>query len=483
MTRRLLGSVVCMIVVCLALAAPAMAENWNEIGGLAIQPDGKIIAAGLVGGVFEGERHGEMGVARYTSTGSLDPSFGTAGKVEVSFGGPVEANAVALQSDGKIVAVGTYGAGTSEERLAVARLNADGTLDSSFGALGIETYPSIPLQGFGVVIQPDGKILIVGSDYPDGFVARLDTDGALDTSFSGDGVVGSTYRLMGIALQSDGKAVVAGEDNGGETFAVARYTTTGTLDPTFGSGGQTTAGPPKFSGAEAVAIQPDGKILAAGSSGDAYTNDYTVVRYNTDGTLDTFFSGDGIATQSVGTFDVADGIALQSDGSMVVGGEEFGSFALTRFLSNGTDDSTFASSGVLVDHEEASGRATAVQTDGAILEGGTDNCCNADDSWLLTRYTAAGVRDPSFGTGGDAATAFGPAPETMPPVTNPITTPGAGSGSASTATPQSPAATPPAPKKVTHPKPLECRKGFKKQKAHGKTRCVKLKGKKKQHKR
>ncbi len=461
-----------------ALAAPTAYADRDSISDLLIQPDGKIVAVGEANGEFIGPS-GEFGIARYTASGSLDPTFSEDGILTESLGAGGKARAVARQPDGKLVVVGsccTGEGGISSEPagLAVIRLNPDGTLDSTFSEDGKMTvFLGLFAEATSVTIEPGGAILVAGGQQGggSGFVRRLTSSGQPDTTFSEDGTasvpLGTAWAM---ARQSDGKIVVAGE-SGLEHFFAARLKSDGSVDETFGSGGKTEEGPAGYADAEAVAIQADGKIVTAGSAGDAYTNDYAVARYTTAGVLDSSFSGDGIATQSVGTFDVANSLAIQPDGSLLVGGEEFGSFAVTRFSGTGTVDSGFATAGVLLDHPEADGRALALDSDGSFLVGGATDCCHDDSQFLISRYNSAGVKVSAFGTNGDVTTNFDgdegdPPPDGgLPPTTG---------GTPGPVGPPVPALTP--------RRPTNCRKGFVRKKVSGKKRCVKKPAKKK-HKR
>jgi len=255
----------------------------NGADAVAIQTNGKIVAAGGVSGSFV--------LLRYNRDGSLDQSFGSGGKVLTRFG-PANfdhASAVAIQANGKIVAAGGGGG-----RLELARYNADGSLDPTFGAGGKVVTGFGPLDsGFAnaVAIQLNGRIVAAGVT-PIAFmraefaVARYNRDGSLDPSFGSGGKVLTHFDsppsidvAKAVAIQSEGKIVTAG---GGTHFALARYDTDGSLDTSFGSGGTllTDFGPESSSGAGAVAIQPNGAIVVAGAgiTSDGSSN-FALVRY------------------------------------------------------------------------------------------------------------------------------------------------------------------------------------------------------------
>src|SRR5215218_727706 len=240
---------------------------------------------------------------------------------------------------------------------AVGAQAAPGDLDPTFSGDGKQTT-DLPLglsAAAAVVLQPeDGKIVAVGTDLAHGSgvfaVARYNPNGTLDTSFSGDGrqrtdVTPSGDRASGVALQPDGKIVAVGSAASGG-FALARYNPDGSLDSSFsGDGKQTTTG---FSGATGVAVQDDGKIVAVGGTGgEGQAKDFALARYNTGGSLDTSFSGDGKQRTDFGGSDAARAVVLQADGKIVaVGGYGGGGrFALARYDTNGSLDTSFDGDG------------------------------------------------------------------------------------------------------------------------------------------
>src|SRR5262245_52585394 len=312
--------------------------------------------------------------AAQAAAGDLDPTFGIGGMVTTDLGRSTDlANAVAAQTDGKLVVVGqTYKNNDfSTEDFAVARYNPDGTLDPTFGSRGrVRTdFPGLAAVPSSVVIQPDGKIVVAGGAFPlftfagDFKIVRYNPNGSLDTSFGDGGIATTSFPGDGsyafaVALQADGKIIAAGTDfvdfNPGDMsdtdFALARYNTDGTPDATFGTGGQVTT---DFFGNEddvfSVLIQPDGKIVAVGSTNDPVNfYDFAAVRYLSNGTIDTTFGVGGKASTDFrgGGFDQARSAALQADGSIVAagfattvsGGSE--NFAVARYTSGGALDTS-----------------------------------------------------------------------------------------------------------------------------------------------
>jgi uncharacterized delta-60 repeat protein len=293
---------------------------------VAIQADGKIVAAG--------DALGGFGLARYNPDGSLDTSFAGDGTRWTAFGSGESsaASAVAIQADGKVVAVGAWDRGAGNYDFALARYNPDGSLDTSFSGDGKRT------QGFGgsdrahgVVLQADGKIVVAGIGDGDFALARYNPNGSLDTSFAGDGTLTTpffddTSLAHAVAIQADGRIVAAGArvTSSDFDFALARYNPDGSLDTSFDGDGKSNS----FSaGASAVAIQADGRIVAAGTA----VGDFVLARYNPYGGLDPSFSDDGRLTTDFGANDLGAGLAIQADGRIVVAGTADGDFALARY--------------------------------------------------------------------------------------------------------------------------------------------------------
>ena len=371
--------------------------------------------------------------------GDLDPTFGAGGKVTTFVGSSNSyANAMAVQSDGKIVVAGIP---------LLTRYNSDGTLDTTFGANGIVNVSGIN-QGNDVVIQMDGKILVAGNPKSwwgahTGFeVARVSSNGSLDTSFGTNGIaslsipsndyVDGPSNVRSVALQSDGKILVAGEEESLQGnyswFQVVRYNSNGSLDrvemPQLGS----------FDYLTTLIIQADGKILLAGNSiayADTPSNyRLTFVRLNPDFTYDSTLGGNGILVTDFGNVGFYDySIALQPDGKIVAVGQ-LGcfqycqvppgyKFALARFNSNGSTDTTFGTNGVITNNLSLMADLTnnpgteqlkniVVQPDGKLIVG-LDTFDGSHYHFLLTRFNSNGSLDTTFGTAGEVTTAFGTA--------------------------------------------------------------------------
>ena len=310
-------------------------DDWGS--AVALQLDGKIVLAGYS---FNGSNN-DFALARYNSSGTLDTTFSTDGMLTTDFNGDWDYGyAVAVQTDGKIIVAGTSTNSSSGEDFTLARYNSDGTLDTTFSTDGMVTTDFFGDSdgGYAIALQPDGKIVVAGNAYDAGWyrdhfaLARYNSDGTLDTTFGGDGKVAIEISIYGdqvraVILQPDGKIVLAGYSNtryAGWNFALARFTSTGSLDTTFGSGGiVTTSIGTDSDRAYAVALQPDGKIVMTGYSyNDINGQVIPLVRYTSAGTLDATFGVNGIVTFDFGgEWDSGNALAIQPDGKIIVAGD------------------------------------------------------------------------------------------------------------------------------------------------------------------
>ncbi|WP_327360960.1 calcium-binding protein [Streptomyces sp. NBC_01296] len=319
----------------------------HSANAVAIQPsDGKIVVAGTTEVLAEeGGGCCFFSVARYNTDGTLDSGFGNGGLVRVDeFGGSADGADVAVQPDGKIIAAGKGGGGG----FALVRLDAGGNLDPSLGGDGAVVAGFTPASpqdaggtARGMALQPDGKIVSVGYVGNTAFdigVARYLPNGSLDPAFSGDGMVtadfGGTEFGNAVAVQPDGKVVAAG--SGGVGVALLRYNADGSPDGGFGTGGRTSVRfPGDGGGANAMALQPNGKIVIAGQADDPNSqegNDFGLARFNTNGTVDTGFDGDGFVVTGFLDWDDARGVLVQPDGKIVAAGYGAGyAFAVARY--------------------------------------------------------------------------------------------------------------------------------------------------------
>jgi uncharacterized delta-60 repeat protein len=377
--------------------------------------------------------------------GDLDTSFGNSGRVLTDFNKSTDiANAVAVQADGKYVVVGTSYTNNdySGEDFAIARYNADGTLDTTFGVQGkVKTdFPGLAADVSSVVVQPDGKIVVAGGAFPlftflgNFEIARYNANGSLDPSFGSGGIVtthfpgGEGSYASALSLQPDGKIVAAGthyvnfsSDVSSDTdFALARYNANGAPDTTFGNNGLVTTDFNQFNDdAFALLVQPDGRLVAVGSATTQMTYvDFAAARYLSNGSLDPSFGNAGKVRTDSGLrgLDQARSATLQPDGKIVAagtmispnGGEQ--RFALVRYNPNGTRDTTFSDDGrQTIDFGSCCQSANKVllQADGKIVAVGYANTESSDSDFLLARINPDGQLDTTFGTGGKVRTSFG----------------------------------------------------------------------------
>jgi uncharacterized delta-60 repeat protein len=380
-------------------------ETANAV---AVAPEGKIVAAGYASGAMFNLN--AFAVARFNPDGSPDPTFGSGGQVITDLGALENetAHAVVVQPDGKTVIAGSAVNRATGEVFALVRYNADGSRDAGFGVGGVVStaFPIVVVGGArGVALQPDGKIVVAGSALIGGAqtfaVARYDGAGVLDPSFGSGGIATAPSffyweqaEARAVAMQPDGKIVVGGAAAG--QFVLARFTPTGTLDATFGSGG---IARPTGGSAWAVAVQRDGKIVEAGRDGSGFQ--FGVSRVNADGSNDVGFGVGGTATADFSTQGVqaaAEAVQIQANGKIVAAGMGSGSrlfFALARFGADGTLDPGFGTSGrVLTSFPAATGAWThglALQPNGAIVAAGSAyRAPDGSQVFALARY----VGDP-----------------------------------------------------------------------------------------
>ncbi len=302
----------------------------------AIQNDGKVLATASANGSFI--------TIRYNSNGTPDSSFNKTGVALTSFPGAGAASfAIAVQNNGKIVLAGIVGKGDGfSYYIAIARLNADGSIDSGFGnngkIIGGNFYtPSIDMS---IAFQSDQKIL-VGDAFG---IERFNTDGSRDMTF-----VQSLNNIKSIAVQSDDKILVLQSDS---NFTVSRFNPNGTPDNSFNGNGKNVTDFGGYDIAYSMAVQSDGKVVVIGSTRpplEISPIQLVLARYNTDGSLDNSFDGDGKVITDLGnnaSFNTnpAYTVAIQNDGKLVVTGRGI----LARYLTNGSIDQSFYQNGKLL---------------------------------------------------------------------------------------------------------------------------------------
>jgi uncharacterized delta-60 repeat protein len=369
----------------------------------------KIIIAGHT---YNGNNYDFL-LMQYNSDGSIDNNFGVNGVVTLSIGNyDDKARTLAIQSDGKIVVAGNSFDGSKDD-FALARFNADGSIDNTFNGNGF-VLTSIGTVGAAInsiAIQSDGSIFaagytLIGSNM-DFAVAKYNSSGILDNTFDTDGIAITPFYSNAeyaskVLIQSDGKIVVLGStvQNSDYDFAMVRYNPDGTYDNTFNSNGFIT---PFFSGnfneyGNTAILQNDGKILMAGMNNSTF-NDFIVGRINTDGSMDNSFGSNGFAVTDFGTstdYGEAIDMTIQPDNKVIVAGlRNVGvalDFAVARYDQNGALDASFDTDGMLNTNfgGDDQGRATIMQSDGKILVAGSSHD-GTQNRVALARYNNPSV--------------------------------------------------------------------------------------------
>ena len=398
---------------------------WDAYAyGLVRQPDGKLVVAGSSHNGYDTD----FALARYNPNGSLDASFNGTGKVATAIGPSWDsANAVAVQPDGKLVAAG-YANNGSNVDFALARYNPNGSLDTSFNGTGKVITPigSANDEAYGLALQPDGKIVVAGRSFnglnEDFALTRYNPNGSLDSSFNGTGKVTTAIGAgedvaAALALQPDGKLVAVGRSyttTGGysqDLFALVRYNANGSLDAGFGSGGKVTTAIGNYDDANAVVLEPDGKLVAAGITHGGSDWNFGLARYNPNGSLDTSFNGTGKVATAIGssTHGVV-ALALQPDGKLVAAGTSANGsnedFAFARYNLNGSLDPSFGSSGKLmtgIGSDKDDAYALALQPDGKLVAAGS-SWNGSKMTFALVRYSGSTLTVTKTGSGSGSVT-------------------------------------------------------------------------------
>ncbi|HMT06566.1 MAG TPA: FG-GAP-like repeat-containing protein [Pyrinomonadaceae bacterium] len=353
----------------------------------------------------------------FGAAGDLDPTFGSGGKVFATVAGMEPARGMTLQPDGKVIIVGTVLGQDSTSDFAVVRLNSDGSTDLGFGTNGLV---SIPFDNFAneqataAAVQSDGKIVIggsveFGSQGWDFGIVRLESNGALDTAFGKVKVnIGGDDFANDLILQADGKILLTGtiRPTPNTDVPLVRLTTTGALDTSLNGTGKVFVGIGSGNNdvGNSLAVQPDGKILIAGSTRTASRGYFLLLRFTTNGLPDSTLGSFGFIQTEIGAqFDAATSVAIQSDGKIVAGGNSTSGGpeqpAFVRYNTNGSLDTSFDSDGKVLLNPTPSNtvqiKSLMVLSDGKLIGVGT-----ASASYLLLRMTTNGALDPTFGTGG-----------------------------------------------------------------------------------
>ncbi len=370
-----------------------------------------------------------------SQTVAFDTTFGNNGKTHTGFGmSDAKAYVVVAQPDGKIIVGGSaYSANpknlytTDTNNAVLIRYNSDGTIDTTFGNEGIVTYNYNIIYnsneintGVGkLILQPDGKILAVIGGSPTLFLIRFNTNGSIDTSFGNNETHIFILPIGLFVIQPDAKIITAYRQEHYNSFGQVdswyfrtdRYNTDGTLDTTFGTDGTViTDFGFGYNYITAIALQPDGKVIVAGTS---YNNQFAIARYTTNGDLDTTFDGDGKVITSLGSGlkSYASYVSVQADGKIIVAGLSYTSiapqeyyFSIAKYNTNGSLDTSFDGDGKVNNiFDDAPGTAINLNTiieqlDGKFLV--TTDTGSVNLEFELRRYNASGSDDTSFGNNG-----------------------------------------------------------------------------------
>jgi uncharacterized delta-60 repeat protein len=361
-----------------AVQLSSFGEVTTTFGGPSVgrsilqQANGKILVAGTV---YSYETNVDFALARYNADGGLDTSFNGDGKVTTDITNWVDdAKDMLLQSDRKILVLGGGGG-----VFIVDRYDVNGNLDSTFSNDGKETisfYGSNNTWGWasfsGATLQDDGKILLVGTFRGDVALARLCTDGRLDNTFDQDGRLltdfGAMYGDEGldVAIQNDGRILVLGKGN---SIALARYNADGSLDLNFGDKGKVISLFDKYYTGYELKIQDNGKILISGCGSEG-SQDFLLIRLNSDGSLDTTFGDNGKVLTNIGSSDLARCMALQSDGNTIIAGTDGQHAILIRYARDGYLDASFGAKGIVSIDFATSINSIDIQKDGKIIATG-----------------------------------------------------------------------------------------------------------------
>lgn len=367
--------------------------------------------------------------------GYLDSTFGVNGVVITDVSYSDFAYGLVVQPDKKIIVAGSSFYKASD--FSIIRYLNNGSLDSTFsgdGKLLIEVHENTD-KCYDVALQNDGKIVLAGFTYNNSdtafAVVRLHPDGTLDNSFDSDGIVKTDFTqkedvAQSVAIQSDGKIVVAGFSYNGfhRDFAICRYNSNGSLDNTFGNNGKVLT---DFNGNDdrlySIGIQPNGKIVATGYTINlkTYNANVALARYNSNGSLDSTFGINGKVISDFSQEDVAYALALQPDGKIVLAGKSFGTYgdiAVFRYNSDGSLDNSFGTGGLVkttVSNSDEFVHAVKIQDDGKIVAaGGAIIGSGAGyEDLVVVRFNSNGTLDNTFGNNGKCVTAVSPKTEEL----------------------------------------------------------------------
>ncbi len=373
--------------------------------GVVVGIDGSIYVGGSTEDSNAATNQSDFALAKLTSAGAAAGGFGSGGLVQTDFmGGQDFGYAMAQQADGKIILAGVaYNADLTQSDIALARYNTNGTLDNTFGTSG---KVLTNLQNFesasGVAIDSNGKIVVVGTTTAggagasQGVVARYNANGTLDNTFGSSGLVsaGIMPKATAVAIASDDSIYYTG--NNGSTFTIAHLTPAGALDGGYGTNGVTTQAISGSATAYALLILPNGKIVAAGEATPTSSLNAAMAFacFNTDGSLDTTFGTNGVTTVDItGSIDQALSLVKQADGKFIAvgfaAGSGSGDFATVRLTSHGLLDASWGKGGTGVTDiagAQDNARAATIDASGRLIIAGQGTVSGSVDM-AVTRHT------------------------------------------------------------------------------------------------
>lgn len=372
-----------------------------EANACVVQTDGNVIVAGTANNNIN-----VFCTARYLSNGSLDTSFGTNGYVLTSLGSDMQLFAATLQpSDGKCVVAG-FAIVNNVTQIALARYTTGGLLDTSFGQSGTVLTPvNDNAVAYAIAIDANNNIVIAGSTVKNGsakfLLARYLPTGVLDTSFGSNGTVTLPIGYYGGAFSlgissSNGAIVMGGFSSSGATgeqFTLAGFNADGSVNTSFGTNGTVITTLGKMSHINSVLYQSNGNIVVAGFS----NNNYILARYNSTGVLDNSFGSNGIVNAGIGSVSQANDVIIDANNNLVITGFTDNSLFVARYTSAGILDTSFNSTGqvTLLFETLNVGNSLVLQADGKIITAGF-----ADNDFLVARYNASGLIDGTWGANG-----------------------------------------------------------------------------------
>lgn len=401
-------------------------HGYSDARAAVVQPDGKVVVTGQA---TDGTQTG-FGLTRYNADGSPDPSFGSGGDAYARIGsGAASPEALVRQVDGSLLVAGVARDGSGTQSFAVARFDPTGKLDTGFGNGGVRFVDfgsQARAYATSLALQPDGRIVVGGAVDPtvngeSGVaVVRLLAAGTLDSSFGTNGrtiVLPAAHQsfsapkygshLKGLAVRSDGQIIATGDaipdsnyDSGQKAAALLRLTPDGSVIPGGDSAGIAFIPFPGQSSQGASVVAGDGgDFFVGGSTDDGTGSKFAVAKYRSDGSLDTSYATGGVAVTPVGTSGYANitKLVLQPDGKLVASGDNYGAFALARYRSDGQLDPSFGTGGTLVtptlgtDSSYTPARAVVLQDDGKLVQAGYAGAGHQE----LVRYLGDRVTTPA----------------------------------------------------------------------------------------